>query len=87
MASEAARGSGTACDLIAALSLSRLDPSRKQGHVAVIVLGKQTNLQRDREQLLGYLRYQGKWMWPASLQCGAALLLGPGRGQRGQKEN
>lgn len=87
MASESARGSGTACDLIAALSLSRLDPGRKQGHVAVIVLGKQTNLQRDREQLLGYLCYRGKWMWPASLQHGAAPLLGPGRGWRGQKGN
>lgn len=77
---EAVQGSGTACDLIAALSLLRLDPSRKQGHVAVIVLGKQTNLQRDREQLLGYRRYRGKGMWPASSQCGAALLPGPGRG-------
>lgn len=87
MAGEAAKGSGTACDLITALSLSRLDPGRKQGHVAVIVLGKQTNLQRDREQLLGYRRYQGKWMWPASSQHGAASLPGPGRGWRGQKGN
>lgn len=54
---------GAAGDLIAALSLSRLDPHRKQGHVAVIALGKQTNLRRDTEQLLGY---RGRWKWPAS---------------------
>lgn len=65
----AAARSGVAGDLIAALSLSRLDPCRKQGHVAVIALGKQTNLRRDTEQLLGY---RGRWKWPASLQSRAA---------------
>lgn len=77
------KGAGMACDLIAALSLSSLDPGRKRGHVAVIVLGKQTNLRRDREQLLGYRCYQGNGCGlPA--RSSALLEQGPARGWRGQ---
>lgn len=79
------KGAGMACDLIAALSLSSLDPGRKRGHVAVIVLGKQTNLRRDREQLLGYRCYQGNGCGlPA--RSAAPLEQGPARGGGGRKE-
>lgn len=44
LVSPQAAWSAAAGSLITALSLSRLDLCRKQSHVAVIALGKQTNL-------------------------------------------
>lgn len=48
--------------------------------MAVIVLGKQTDLRRDREQLSGYRCYQGSG-------CGLPAPIGAWRGQEGKENN